>query len=291
MIAIRDFPHYFDARVNCLCRVYGTRTVWNEEYGRLNHQVHLSDFSGEACVLTAPVTPNAYPVPHAGMIILADVQPRSLGQNLGGLLRAWRPVEDVDNIARVFPRAQCPAAAQPYLGEMVELVDRMTTPEAKRCLTDVLKNCWPQFLTAMGGWRYHHNYAGGLFAHSVSVALLAEETARRIHTHDTARVDIVIVAALLHDLGKALQIQKGPSDCATASLRHETITLPMTFDAINRMGRTWSDGAERLTAILEWLATPTAQRRQFPDAQIVHSADATDVMIDRARSGRLDHAA
>ncbi len=291
MIAIKQFPDHFGQSVSCACRIFGRRDTWNEKFGRLNYQVHLSDFSGEAHVLIAPAIQDRAHELKSGMVIQADIEPRAFGTLVGGILHSWSLGEIPENIARVLPHAQCPSAVHASLQKLVDLIDRISVPAARRCLADILEECSSQFLTAMGGWKYHHNYAGGLLAHSVSVALLAEENARRIHPNDSARVDVIIVAALLHDIGKALQVQKGPRGAVTTVLRHEPLALPMTFHAINRMGKEWPDGASRLTEILSWLALPKIFRRQFPDAQLVHHADATDVMIDRARNGRLDDAA
>ncbi len=51
--------------------------------------------------------------------------------------------------------------------------------------------------------RYHHAYIGGLLEHSVDVALLARSMAREIEGVD---VDLVVLGALLHDIGKLQEI-------------------------------------------------------------------------------------
>ena len=45
----------------------------------------------------------------------------------------------------------------------------------------------------------HHGYAGGLLEHSVGVATLCRETAQ---LHPRLRSDLLLAAALLHDLGR-----------------------------------------------------------------------------------------
>jgi 3'-5' exoribonuclease len=54
----------------------------------------------------------------------------------------------------------------------------------------------------------HHSYAGGLLEHTVGVATLARETAQ---LHQRLRSDLLVAAALLHDLGRVRELGRGPS--------------------------------------------------------------------------------
>jgi 3'-5' exoribonuclease len=54
----------------------------------------------------------------------------------------------------------------------------------------------------------HHGYAGGLLEHTVGVATLCRETAQ---LHPRLRSDLVVAAALLHDVGRARELTRGPS--------------------------------------------------------------------------------
>ena len=53
----------------------------------------------------------------------------------------------------------------------------------------------------------HHSYAGGLLEHTVGVATLCRETAQ---LHPRLRGDLVLAAALLHDVGRTLELGRGP---------------------------------------------------------------------------------
>jgi 3'-5' exoribonuclease len=53
----------------------------------------------------------------------------------------------------------------------------------------------------------HHSYAGGLLEHTVNVATLCRETAS---VHPRLRSDLVLAAALLHDVGRILELDRGP---------------------------------------------------------------------------------
>jgi 3'-5' exoribonuclease len=58
----------------------------------------------------------------------------------------------------------------------------------------------------------HHSYAGGLLEHTVGVATLCRETAQ---LHPRLRPDLVIAAALLHDVGRTLELGPGPAFAPT----------------------------------------------------------------------------
>jgi 3'-5' exoribonuclease len=54
----------------------------------------------------------------------------------------------------------------------------------------------------------HHGYAGGLLEHSVGVATLCRETAQ---LHPRLRHDLLLSAALLHDVGRIRDLGPGPA--------------------------------------------------------------------------------
>ena len=54
----------------------------------------------------------------------------------------------------------------------------------------------------------HHSYAGGLLEHTVGVTTLCRETAQ---LHPRLRSDLLLAAALLHDLGRIAELTTGPT--------------------------------------------------------------------------------
>jgi 3'-5' exoribonuclease len=54
----------------------------------------------------------------------------------------------------------------------------------------------------------HHGYAGGLLEHTVGVATLCRET---VQLHPRLRGDLLLAAALLHDIGRVRELGRGPS--------------------------------------------------------------------------------
>ncbi|MFN2629773.1 MAG: HD domain-containing protein [Gaiellaceae bacterium] len=62
----------------------------------------------------------------------------------------------------------------------------------------------------------HHSYAGGLLEHTVGVATLCRETAQ---LHPRLRSDLLVAGALVHDVGRTLELARGPVFRQTAEGR------------------------------------------------------------------------
>jgi 3'-5' exoribonuclease len=62
----------------------------------------------------------------------------------------------------------------------------------------------------------HHSYAGGLLEHTVGVATICRETAQ---LHPRLRADLLLAAALLHDVGRTAELTAGPTFRQTAEGR------------------------------------------------------------------------
>jgi 3'-5' exoribonuclease len=62
----------------------------------------------------------------------------------------------------------------------------------------------------------HHSYAGGLLEHTVGVATLCRETAQ---LHQRLRHDLLLAAALVHDVGRVRELGRGPVFRPTAEGR------------------------------------------------------------------------
>ena len=58
----------------------------------------------------------------------------------------------------------------------------------------------------------HHSYAGGLLEHTVGVATLCRETSQ---LHPRLRADLLLAAALVHDVGRTIELGRGPAFAAT----------------------------------------------------------------------------
>lgn len=71
-------------------------------------------------------------------------------------------------------------------------------------------------LRALPAAETHHRYAGGLLQHTVGVATLCRETAQ---LHPRLRGDLLVTAALLHDVGRMRELGRGPAFAPTGEGR------------------------------------------------------------------------
>ena len=99
-----------------------------------------------------------------------------------------------------------------------------------------LRAAWRRAPCTRGG---HHAYLGGLLEHTVAVATLAHETCQ---LHPRLNSDLLICAALVHDLGRTREFSYGAEIGLTDEgrmLGHVVIGERMLADRIERLG----DGA------------------------------------------------
>jgi 3'-5' exoribonuclease len=90
------------------------------------------------------------------------------------------------------------AAEVAHAGLSATVVETLSSPEVRDGL---------RALPAAGA-DGHHGYAGGLLEHTVGVATLCRETAQ---LHPRLRADLLVSAALLHDVGRVRELERGPS--------------------------------------------------------------------------------
>jgi 3'-5' exoribonuclease len=97
--------------------------------------------------------------------------------------------------------ATCPLSADELLGELKRLV-RSVRHAGLRALLRLLftdSAFFARFSRCPGSQSYHHAYLGGLVEHTVSVADMCARLADRYHGIDR---DLLVTAALVHDIGK-----------------------------------------------------------------------------------------
>ena len=120
-------------------------------------------------------------------------------------VRTLEPAEDVD------PSAMAPAMrrdADEIEGFLEFLAAEISHPGLLALVGRVLdKDVRAELRVLPATIDGHHSYAGGLLEHTVGVATLCRETAQ---LHQRLRHDLLLAAALVHDVGRTLELGRGP---------------------------------------------------------------------------------
>jgi 3'-5' exoribonuclease len=106
---------------------------------------------------------------------------------------------------------------------------------------DELRAAWRRAPCTRGG---HHSYLGGLLEHTVAVATLAHEACQ---LHPKLNSDLLLTAALVHDLGRTREFTYGAEIGLTEEgrlLGHVTLGEQLLSERIGRLAAT--SGASRL---------------------------------------------
>ncbi len=142
----------------------------------------------------------------------------------GDAVRVLGRVERFDGRLQLQVRAVEPSEADPaglapamrrdadeLQGFLEFLAAELTHPALASLVTGLLSE--PEVRDGMrllpaAGADGHHGYAGGLLEHTVGVATLCRETAQ---LHPRLRGDLLLAAALLHDVGRVRELGRGPA--------------------------------------------------------------------------------
>ena len=120
-------------------------------------------------------------------------------------VRTLEPADDVD------PASMAPALrrdADELEGFLDFLVAEIAPPGLRATVTRVLDPGTRAALRALPATLdAHHSYAGGLLEHTVGVATLCRET---VQLHQRLRPDLLVGAAVLHDVGRTRELGRGP---------------------------------------------------------------------------------
>jgi 3'-5' exoribonuclease len=117
----------------------------------------------------------------------------------------------------------------------------------------------------------HHGYAGGLLEHTVGVATLCRETSQ---LHPRLRADLLVSAALLHDVGRVRELERGPSFRPSregALLGHVQLGVRLVDESAERLER--EVRAELLHAIATHHDRPAARTAE---AAVLYHANQLD---------------
>ena len=119
----------------------------------------------------------------------------------------------------------------------------------------------------------HHSYAGGLLEHTVGVATLVRETAQ---LHQRLRSDLVLAAALLHDVGRVRELGRGPAFRPTDEgrlLGHVHLGLRLVEERASGL-----DGAVRAELLHAIASHHDRQAARTAEAAVLYHANQLDAV-------------
>lgn len=287
MTAIAGFTGNADKEVTGDYRVLYVSRRFCARRDKPSMTVAIADASGQCRVYVSQALQGAASELKADDIIRARIHTRLWPDGCaGGFLNGWDvlPLDTVRNVARLIPATQCPRRALPALKQLAIVIDGLTVAAVRRCLNALLEQHYPVLLAARGSWNHHHNYSGGLLEHTVAVMDKAQQLASDIYRHDRARVELIMLAAFLHDLGKGLTTNPANPSQLGRHLRHEVLATSMAYETLVQLEVDWPDAVALIASMLDWLCLSPDRRRRVrnDDAEIVHFADVLDVKRYRA---------
>ena len=221
--------------------------------------------------------------PDVGHVVEAVVSHRSLDGRLW-LDSDWvDPVREEDLFwggPAFLPRSKVPETAHPTLEKLVTIFNGIHDDAIRgflgRILTD--PDIWPRFIRCRASARHHHCQPGGLLVHSVGVA---DRCLACSHGLERRMQDILIAAALLHDVGKLETVGEGPKRPLLARwVHHEAITLEILAPHLRWLDGEWPKGGALLRHCLTWYSTKPAGFAGFVGADILRAMDGIDVGME-----------
>lgn len=123
---------------------------------------------------------------------------------------------------------------QMYAGIM-KLVDSCQNEELRGILTDIFEEYGDEFKKHSAALKVHHAFVGGLLQHTFCVATAAS---RLCSVYPGADRDVVVTAALLHDIGKLDELSKFPTLEYTRlgnCVGHTTLSVMLVSKYIGRI--------------------------------------------------------
>lgn len=194
--------------------------------------------------------------------------------------------------SRVDPAAFLPSAYRDLdeLDGFLEHLAREVHDPGYRALLDslladdALRAAWRRAPCTRTG---HHAYLGGLLEHTVAVATLAQETCQ---LHVRLNSDLLIAAALVHDLGKTREFTYGADFGISEEgrlLGHVQIGQRMIEERAARVGLPDDRRLALLHCVLTHHGPDTAPGRRFasPEALALSRLNALDASV----KGALEH--
>ena len=193
--------------------------------------------------------------------------------------------EQVD-VADFLPQAE--RAPDEMMADIVAICKTVQQPHLRRLLGAFFadESFVAKFKVCPGAERVHHAYVGGLAEHTLHVGRLCEAVCQ---IHPRLDRDLLIAAALLHDIGKVQEYETGAAISSTDEGRlvgHTVIGYHLIINALIKIEGFPEELGLRLGHVVlshhgkgEWGAP---RDPALPEAFALHHAENLDAKVNRA---------
>ncbi len=151
----------------------------------------------------------------------------------------------------LLSRTWVPPDAIPAFDRLIALLDRLKDIHVRSLAHRIFmsSDIAEPFLCVPASRSHHHAGIGGLLAHSVECAEMAESLSRYVlPAHEC---DLAVIGALLHDLAKIRIMTSGSrSRHAIYGVTQEALNLEVLAPFLKRLDRDWPEGGAGLREIL-----------------------------------------
>ena len=174
--------------------------------------------------------------------------------------------------------------------ELMAFVDSVKNKNYKKLLNAFFvedEEFRKKFLVHQGAKVVHHSFVSGLIEHTLSTTRLAKKIAEN---YDDINVDLVVTAALLHDIAKLNEISSYPENDYTDEgqlIGHIVLGYEMVKEKIDKIGGfSEVESVELLHCILSHHGSTEFGSPKLPmlmEAYVVSQADNTDAKLQIMR--------
>lgn len=220
--------------------------------------------------------------PGEGDVVEGIVTPRRLDGRLWLDTNWLEPTAEDERLLRgpaFLSRNDVPESAHPSLEKLVAIFNGIQEKSLRTFLGRVFTDpgISTRFVRCRASANHHHREPGGLLTHSVGVAERCSSNGSGL---ERSKHELVIAAALLHDIGKLETVGEGPKRPALAPwVHHEALTLEILAPHLRWLDGEWPHGAALLRHCLTWYSTKPAGFAGFVGADILRAMDGIDVGI------------
>jgi len=157
---------------------------------------------------------------------------------------------NIDQVCYLFERSYDHGSTL----NLLHLTESITMDPLKDFVREVItdRSLMKDFIQIPASKRHHHSFPGGLFSHSLEVALLTRQTVKSLSGVSINEMEVAMVAALFHDIGKTKTLGMESHTDLGRLMDHEQFTLALLIPHLERLSEVWPKGYDALQYLLTW---------------------------------------